>query len=134
MKVTLVGEKPIGQGAYTNVWRGRDDLDRDVAVKIVRPDQQDGFDLMAHARLLAQTSHPNVVTVFTVDKVHDPETNTDCDCIIMEFVPEVALLNSSGARNLCSCTMLAELPTVFSMASNTFMPASSCTTICTKKT
>ena len=62
---------PLGQGAMGTVWRGTDRvLEREVAIKVMRPDmaQQDGLPerFMLEARALARLSHPNIVAVHRV--------------------------------------------------------------------
>lgn len=84
MAVSL--EKQIGDGGFADVWRGVDDLDRPVAVKIIRPASLGVADSLAHAKALARAHHRNVVTVFRVDRVLDPTTNNECDCVVMELL------------------------------------------------
>jgi eukaryotic-like serine/threonine-protein kinase len=67
--------KQIGEGGMGSVWTAYDpDLDRKVALKLVRPDRSEGDDVRARmlreAQALARLSHPNVVTVHEVG-VHD---------------------------------------------------------------
>ena len=65
----------LGSGGMGTVYRARDPrLDREVALKIVRPragasEEVDGR-LAAEARTLARLAHPNVVTVYEVQR-HD---------------------------------------------------------------
>jgi serine/threonine protein kinase len=76
----------LGDGAFADVWRGVDDLDRPVAVKIVRAAQLGVADALAHARALARTNHPNVVTVYRIDQVIAPDSGESCDCVVMELI------------------------------------------------
>ncbi len=70
----------IGRGGMGVVWSARDDeLDRTVAIKLLRPELS-GSDLTAEARALARLAHPNVVSVFDVG-VHEGQR-----FIAMEFV------------------------------------------------
>ncbi len=65
-------ERRLGSGAMGTVYRARDpELEREVAVKVVRADIAEGARaeelharLLREARTLAKLSHPNVVTVF----------------------------------------------------------------------
>ena len=60
----------IGRGGMGVVWSAHDDeLDRTVAIKLLRPELS-GRDLTAEARALARLAHPNVVSVFDVGE-HD---------------------------------------------------------------
>ena len=66
-KYRVVGE--LGSGAMGVVIRGRDEqLERDVAVKLIRPEQasRPSFqqDFLAEARVMAKIGHANVVRVF----------------------------------------------------------------------
>ncbi|MEM6994697.1 MAG: serine/threonine-protein kinase, partial [Myxococcota bacterium] len=66
-KYRVVGE--LGTGAMGVVLRGRDEqLERDVAIKLIRPEQaqRPSFqqDFLAEARTMAKIGHPNVVRVF----------------------------------------------------------------------
>ncbi|MEM6991617.1 MAG: hypothetical protein AAF721_14015, partial [Myxococcota bacterium] len=61
----------IGRGGMGVVWSAHDDeLDRTVAIKLLRPELS-GLDLTAEARALAKLSHPNVVSVFDVGEHED---------------------------------------------------------------
>jgi len=77
----------IGQGGMAVVHLAHDELlDRDVAVKVLRP----GFDedpefidrFRREARHAASLHHPNIVTIFDTGK--DPESNSDY--IVMQLV------------------------------------------------
>lgn len=83
--------KKLGDGAFGDVWEGLDDLERLVAVKIIRPAQVGVADAMAHARALARVNHTNIVRVFTISKVMDPVTNTQVDCVVMELLKGLTL-------------------------------------------
>ena len=76
----------IGEGGFGDIWRGIDNLDRPVAVKIIRAESIGMADALTHAKALARAHHRNVVTVFGVERVVDPKTNQDCDCVVMEFL------------------------------------------------
>lgn len=59
----------VGRGGMGIVYLARDDeLDRDVAIKLLRPElsRDSTQQLQSEARALARLSHPNVVTVFDV--------------------------------------------------------------------
>jgi serine/threonine-protein kinase len=59
----------IAGGAFGDVYAARDpQLDRDVALKILRPSARRGIDrLLEEGRTLARVRHPNVVTVYGAD-------------------------------------------------------------------
>lgn len=55
MKLNI--ESKIDDGGFADVWKAKDELDRDVAVKIVRPDSVGTANALAHAKALAQGAH-----------------------------------------------------------------------------
>lgn len=58
----------IGEGSFGDVYRARDPwLDRQVALKLLKPDIAAPARLMAEAQALARIRHPNVVTVHGAD-------------------------------------------------------------------
>jgi eukaryotic-like serine/threonine-protein kinase len=58
----------IGEGSFGDVYRARDPwLDRQVALKLLKPDIAAPARLMAEAQALARVRHPNVVTVHGAD-------------------------------------------------------------------
>ncbi len=68
----------LGRGAMGVVYAARDPrLDRPVALKLLRPDQDDARDgdasLLAEAKAMARVSHPNVVAVYEVDTLAAPD-------------------------------------------------------------
>src|SRR5262249_48939966 len=80
----------LGQGGMGMVYKGRQPLlDRDVAIKVIRPDLrtddtfQDRF--LREARALAKLRHPFIVTVFDVYKADD------LYCLVMEYVEGASL-------------------------------------------
>jgi serine/threonine protein kinase len=70
LKVTL--HSRLGDGGFADVWKATDDLGRDVAVKIVRASAAAMSSALAHARALARTSHPNIVSIISLERVTDP--------------------------------------------------------------
>lgn len=87
-------ESKLGAGSFADIWRGRDEIARPVAVKIVRPDDAFGTQALAHARALAQVDHPNVVKVFSIERVPDPERpENDVTCVVMELIEGETLGN-----------------------------------------
>ena len=67
-----------------DVWLATDDLDREVAVKIVRQSASGISDAIAHAKALARAAHANVVAVIAIETVTDPESGDVVDAIVME--------------------------------------------------
>lgn len=64
--------EPVGHGTYGDVYRAIDTrLDREVALKLLRPDDADGVGAttLEEARLLARVRHPNVVTIHGADEI-----------------------------------------------------------------
>jgi serine/threonine protein kinase len=85
MQLTI--KNKIGDGAFADVYTASDEMDRQVAVKIVRPGDVHSGNALAHARALAKVRHPNVVVVHSVERVPDPEDPTTLiDCVVMELL------------------------------------------------
>ena len=85
----------LGQGGMGVVYRAHDDdLDRDVAIKLLRPDGGGtGTRLLREARSMARLSHPNIAAVYDVG------THEESVYIAMEFVDGPSLREwLSGAR------------------------------------
>jgi hypothetical protein len=61
----------IGTGSVGTVWRSRDSLERDVAVKLLRSDRTHRDHLLAEAKRLAKIRHANVVHVYGADEFDD---------------------------------------------------------------
>jgi hypothetical protein len=89
LKITLISR--LGDGGFADVWKAKDELDRDVAVKIVRASGAVLSSALTHAKALARTSHPNVVSVISLETVTDPETGANVDGIVMELLEGVTL-------------------------------------------
>src|SRR5437870_2202000 len=80
----------IGQGGMGAVFRGRDlMLERDVAVKVLRPDVAGQSNLVerfrSEAMALARLNHPNIATLYTFLR------EGDAFYMIMEYVRGQAL-------------------------------------------
>jgi len=92
MKKNLKLLEKIDDGGFADIWRAHDEvLERDVAVKIIREANLGVSDALAHARALARANHINVVSVFEIRKISDPDTNTEVDCVVMELLQGVTL-------------------------------------------
>ena len=64
--------KVLGRGGLGVVHQARDpELDRDVALKVVRPEAGVPALLVAEARAIARLSHPNVVEIFDTGRIGD---------------------------------------------------------------
>ena len=66
----------IGEGAYGEVFRAWDTrLEREVALKLLSPGQTPGgrtpSSIIHEGRLLARVRHPNVVTIYGAEQIHD---------------------------------------------------------------
>lgn len=98
MKIEIL--EPLGDGGFGDVWKARDELDRTVAVKIIREANEGVADALAHARALARAAHPNVVAVLTIEKVEDPATKQERDGVVMELLEGVTLENHTAKEKL----------------------------------
>jgi hypothetical protein len=108
---TLVGryriDARIGAGGFATVFRARDlRLQRDVAVKVLLPDQATDADVVARfdreARALATFSHPNVVAI------HDVEPATpsvgDVAFLVMDLCEDGSLAERFAASEAAGLT------------------------------
>lgn len=89
MKLNLI--EKLGDGGFADVWRATDELDRNVAVKIIRPANVGVADALAHAKALARANHPNVVSVMTLERIADPDSGDQVDCVVMELINGITL-------------------------------------------
>jgi tRNA A-37 threonylcarbamoyl transferase component Bud32 len=76
----------VNIGAFADVWRAKDPFGRTVAAKIVRSSMAEQSSALEHAKALARAEHPNVVRLYTIARIEDPETRSPVDAIIMEFL------------------------------------------------
>lgn len=76
----------IGDGGFADVWSAEDELGREVAVKLVRASAAVISDAEAHARALVRAAHPNIVAVYSIETIKDPETGNDVRGIVMELL------------------------------------------------
>jgi len=89
----------LDDGAFADVWKARDELDREVAVKIVRASGAAFSSALDHAKALARANHPNVVSVLSFETVLDPDSNAEVECIVMELIRGTTLAKRlSGPR------------------------------------
>jgi serine/threonine-protein kinase RIO1 len=99
--VNLTMGSRLGDGAFADVYRAVDEVGRNVAVKIVRPDDAFGKQAIAHAKALAVADHPNVVKFYTVERVADPEDSTkEVTGIVMELVDGQTLSSYLNSKTL----------------------------------
>jgi serine/threonine-protein kinase len=81
----------LGRGGMAEVRRGRDiRLERDVAIKRLRPDLAGDAVFQARFRREAQAAaglnHPNIVSVYDTGEQFDPAAGVDIPYIVMELV------------------------------------------------
>ena len=86
---------PLGQGGMATIYRARDaQLDRDVAVKLLRPEFGQDPDFLARfrdeARAAASLNHPNIVSVFDFGDRVLPDGRRFL-YMVMEFVDGITL-------------------------------------------
>jgi serine/threonine protein kinase/tetratricopeptide (TPR) repeat protein len=95
----------LGAGAMGVVHAALDpDLDRDVALKLLRPAgdaEQVRARLRREAKALARVSHPNVTAIYDVGIDHDPSASAPVVYVAMELVDGVTLRRwlADGARS-----------------------------------
>lgn len=80
----------IGSSGMGVVYRAHDEhLDREIAIKVLRPGTLTGESSRKHfrkeARALSKLNHPNIATI------HDFDTQKDADFLVMEYIPGVTL-------------------------------------------
>ncbi len=78
----------IGAGGMGVVYKALDTrLDRLVAIKILPAvgDAKRKRQFVWEARAAARLRHPNIVVVYDIES--QPESHTDCDFIVMEYIP-----------------------------------------------
>ena len=74
-------------GLYGVIFEGRQRrLGRKVAVKIIRQSMANVASAREHARALARLQHENVVTVYQLASVRDPESGQVMDAVVMEWL------------------------------------------------
>lgn len=89
MKLTI--KKRIDGGGFGDIWLAVDDLERELAVKIIRPASVGISDALAHAKALARAKHTNVVAVIGLETISDPEGTDNVDCVVMELLKGTTL-------------------------------------------
>lgn len=102
----LVVRDKIGRGSFSDVYRAWDpNLEREVALKLVPATTTTGSVSAAfeEGRLLARVRHPNVVTIYGVEKVQGRVG------IWMEFVPGPTLADEVESRGTLSLDDAAQV-------------------------
>lgn len=75
----------LNDGNYAKIWVGMDDLNRKVAIKVMKEAGANVSTLEEHAEVLIRASHRNVVNVYSIEDVDIPEAGIK-KSIIMEFI------------------------------------------------
>jgi tRNA A-37 threonylcarbamoyl transferase component Bud32 len=76
-----------GGGAYGDVWRAHNKkLQREVAIKFIRSTDAATSLVWQHGRAVARVPHQNIVTIYDVMNVRDPETGETAPAIVMEWI------------------------------------------------
>jgi serine/threonine-protein kinase RIO1 len=78
-------EKPIGDGTCADIWLGTDEIGRSVAIKVLREEGKEASTLLQHAQALVRAKHPNVVDIYSIEKLQVPGQMEE-QCIVMEYV------------------------------------------------
>lgn len=81
----------LDEGAHAQVWKAKDNLGREVAVKLIDPSVEQFSSALTHARALARAKHKNVVDVYYVLEVNHPVTGKSVSAIVMELLQGVRL-------------------------------------------
>jgi eukaryotic-like serine/threonine-protein kinase len=89
-------EAELGGGSFGTVFRARDlTLDREVALKVLRPGSQvPAATLLAEARAAGALSHPNICVI------HAVESSLGAPMIVMEHIPGRPLSQLMGGGHL----------------------------------
>ena len=82
----LVLGNRLGEGGFGDVYEATDNLGRRVAVKIIRSSASAFSSALDHAHALARAQHPNVVTIYSLEKVMDPKSGQEVDAVVMELL------------------------------------------------
>jgi len=77
--------KPIGDGLFADVWLGIDEIDRNVAVKVLREEGKGVSTILEHAKALVRSKHKNVVDVYSIEELSVPILGKE-KCIVMEHI------------------------------------------------
>ena len=89
----------IGSGGMGVVYRAHDErLDREIAIKVLRPGTLAGESSRKHFRkealALSKLNHPNIATI------HDFDTERDVDFLVMEYIRGVTLNDKLAEASL----------------------------------
>ena len=101
----------LGQGGMGVVYKGRQPfLDRQVAIKLIRPDfgtSQDSEErFIREGRSLAKLQHPNIVTVFDLGKAGD------LCYLVMEYVEGASLRQRIAQKSISARDVLDFVPQI----------------------
>src|SRR5215471_14207513 len=101
----------LGQGGMGVVYKGRQPfLDREVAIKIIRPDFGDDADaqrrFLHEARALARLTHPYIVSVFDCGQAGD------LYYFVMEYVAGISLRRMITQHSVTNRDVLDFLPQI----------------------
>jgi tRNA A-37 threonylcarbamoyl transferase component Bud32 len=77
--------KYVAAGAYADIWLGMDELNRTVAVKVMKAAGADVSTLNQHAEVLTRAKHRNVVDLYSIEDVEIPDAGKN-KCIVMEYL------------------------------------------------
>lgn len=81
----VICSKYLDNGSYADIWIGTDDLNRQVAIKVMKAAGAAVSTLEQHANVLIRAKHINVVDVYSIEDVNIPDVGTQRS-MIMEFI------------------------------------------------
>ncbi len=87
MQTNIVLNKKRDSGSFGAIWIAHQtNINRECAVKFIQSDMQPHSDAKQHATALAKVNHPNVVQLYSLEEIENPETSQVEEAIVMELL------------------------------------------------
>jgi Protein kinase domain len=102
----------ISSGTTASVWHATDELNRELAIKIMSNPQDLTLDAVKlHALTLSQIDHPNVVRIYGIENVQSPTRDSEeiVPVLVMEYVSGQLFADWLAARTASKSECLAVL-------------------------